>query len=83
MTFWMNSRVSGNIAPVSSTFSLRIGVSSFNRARIRNHARLKEDAPILKENEDDIGAIFPDTREFIQNVMGQDAYKRPSELRGD
>ena len=45
-------------------------------------ARLKDDEPILKRDPDAIGTIFEDTREFLINVMGSDAHKRPSELSG-
>lgn len=44
-------------------------------------ARVKDDDQIVKRDSDAIGAIFEDTREFLINVMGSDAYKRPSELR--
>ena len=44
-------------------------------------ARLKDDEPILKRDPDAIGTVFEDTREFLINIMGSDAHKRPSELR--
>ena len=44
-------------------------------------ARIKDDEPIVKRDLDAIGTIFEDTREFLINVMGADAHKRPSELR--
>lgn len=46
-------------------------------------ARLSEDDPIIKRDPDAIGTIHEDTREFLVNVMGSDAHKRPSELRGN
>jgi len=46
-------------------------------------ARLKENDPICHPDANSPGAIFEDTREFIINVMGDDAHKRPSELRAD
>lgn len=46
-------------------------------------ARIKDDEPLVKRDPDAIGAIFEDTREFLVNVMGSDAHKRPSELRAD
>lgn len=44
-------------------------------------ARIKDNEPIVKRDEDAIGAIFEDTREFLIRTMGEDAYKAPSELR--
>lgn len=44
-------------------------------------ARLKDDSPIIKEDPDTYGTVFEDTREFVTNVMGADAHKKPSELR--
>jgi hypothetical protein len=45
-------------------------------------ARLKDDEPIVKRNpESPSGNISEETREFLTNVMGSDAHKRPSELR--
>jgi hypothetical protein len=44
-------------------------------------ARLKDDDPIVKRDPEAISTIFEDTRTFLTNVMGSDAYKRPSELR--
>lgn len=45
-------------------------------------ARLKDDDPILKRDPETHGTVFEDTREFVTNIMGSDAHKRPSELRG-
>jgi len=46
-------------------------------------ARIKEDDPILIRDPDAIGTVFEDTREFVTNIMGSDAHKSPSKLRGD
>jgi len=46
-------------------------------------ARLKDDDPIVKRDPDAIGTIYEDTREFMTNLMGEDAHKRPSELRSE
>jgi len=46
-------------------------------------ARLVDDDPILKRDPDAIGTVFEDTREFLTNVMGAEAHKSPSELRGN
>jgi len=51
------------------------------QAWFRVLARLKDDDPIVERDPDAIGTIFEDTREFLINVMGEDAHKRPSELR--
>src|SRR5699024_3517939 len=53
------------------------------RAWFRVLARLTNDDPILKRDPDASGTIFEDTREFLTNVMGSDAHKRPSELMAD
>jgi len=45
-------------------------------------ARLKDDERIVKRDADAPGAIADETREFLTNLMGSDAHKRPSELRG-
>jgi len=45
-------------------------------------ARIKEDKPVLKRDADAIGTVFEGTRTFLTNLMGKDAYKHPSELRG-
>jgi len=52
------------------------------RAWFRVLARIKDNKPILKREEDAIGSIADETRTFLTNLMGNDAYKRPSELRG-
>jgi len=46
-------------------------------------ARIKDDSAIVKRDPGGFGTIFEDTREFLTNVMGSDAHKSPSELRGD
>lgn len=46
-------------------------------------ARIKDDDPIVKRDPEAIGAIFEDTRTFLTNFMGEEAHKRPSELRGE
>ena len=46
-------------------------------------ARLKDDEPIIKRDPEAIGTVFEDTREFLINVMGKDAHKRPSELSSE
>ncbi|WP_135807334.1 hypothetical protein [Halorussus marinus] len=51
------------------------------RAWARILARLKDDDPIIKRDPEAVGTVFEDTREFLTNVMGSDAHKRPSELR--
>jgi hypothetical protein len=43
-------------------------------------ARIKDDDPIVKRDPDAIGTIAEETREFLTNLMGSDAHKRPSEL---
>lgn len=53
------------------------------RAWFQVLARIKDDEPIVKRDPDAIGTIFEDTREFLINVMGSDAHKRPSDLRSD
>jgi hypothetical protein len=45
-------------------------------------ARLKDDEQIVKRDADAPGAIADETRTFLTNLMGKDAHKRPSELRG-
>lgn len=45
-------------------------------------ARVKEDDPILKRDPDASGTIDEDTREFLTNVMGEEAFVRPSEIDG-
>jgi len=52
------------------------------RAWFRILGRLKEDKPIIQRDPDAIGAVCETVREFLTNVMGADAHKRPSELRG-
>jgi len=51
------------------------------QAWFRILARIRQDEPILKRDPDEIGTVFEDTREFLTNVMGKDAYKSPSELQ--
>jgi hypothetical protein len=51
------------------------------QAWFRILARIREDEPILLRNEDKISAVFEDTRTFLINIMGEDAYKSPSELK--
>lgn len=43
-------------------------------------ARLKDDDPLVKRDPDTHGTISEDTREFLINIMGKDAHKRPSDL---
>ena len=50
------------------------------RSWARVLARLKDDDPIVKRDPDAIGTIFEDTRTFLTNFMGSDAYQRPSDL---
>jgi hypothetical protein len=46
-------------------------------------ARIKDDDPIVKRDpEAPAGNICDETREFLTNLMGSDAFKCPSELRG-
>lgn len=51
------------------------------RAWFKILARIVQDDPIIKRDPDDIGTVCDDTREFVTNIMGADAHKRPSELR--
>jgi len=44
-------------------------------------ARLKDDEPLIKSDPDAIGTIADETREFLTNLMGKDAHKKPSELK--
>ena len=45
--------------------------------------RIQNDNPIVKDDPEAPGGnICEETREFLTNVMGEDAHKRPSELRG-
>jgi len=53
------------------------------RAWFKVLARIQDDDPILKSDPDAIGTIFNSTREFLSNVMGEDAHKRPSEFRAE
>jgi len=46
-------------------------------------ARLKDDEPIVKRDPEAIGMIHDGVRDFLINVMGKEAHKRPSELRSD
>jgi hypothetical protein len=68
-------------APDIETFDPRWHDYMTVRAWFRVLARLKDDEPVLKRDADAPGAIFEDTREFLTGVMGEDAYKHPSELR--
>lgn len=45
-------------------------------------ARIVEDDPLVKRDPDAIGTIFEDTREFLTNIMGSEAYHPPSEVAG-
>jgi hypothetical protein len=45
-------------------------------------ARIVQDDPALKRDPDAIGAIFEDTREFLENTMGKEAYQKPSAVAG-
>jgi len=53
------------------------------RAWFQVLARINDDKPLVKRDPDAIGTIFEDTREFLVNIMGADAHKKPSELVGD
>lgn len=56
--------------------------TSYENARDWNRilARVKDDEPIIKRDPDAIGTVNERIREFLTNVMGADAHKRPSEL---
>lgn len=41
--------------------------------------RIQQDEPIIKRDPDDFGTVHEWTREFLTNIMGADAHKRPSE----
>lgn len=45
-------------------------------------ARINDDEPLVKRDPDAPGTIYEDTREFLTNIMGADAHKKPSELVG-
>jgi len=45
--------------------------------------RLVDDDPIIKRDPDTISTVEESTRTFLTNVMGADAHRRPSELRGE
>jgi len=46
-------------------------------------ARWRSDDPILKRDPNALGTVHEDTRAFLQNFMGADAHKPPSELVND
>ena len=46
-------------------------------------ARWRSDDPILKRDPDALGTVHEDTRTFLQNFMGADPHKSPSELVND
>lgn len=66
--------------PLEESFDPRKHDYKTAQAWARILARLKDDDPIIKRDPDDYGTIFEDTREFLTNVMGEDAHKKPSEL---
>lgn len=51
------------------------------RAWFQVLARLKDDDPLVKRDPDAIGTISENTREFLTNIMGEDAHKPPSEVQ--
>lgn len=73
----------GPDAPDMEAFDPREHDYKVIQAWSRILARLTDDDPILKRDPDAAGAVFEDTREFVTNLMGSDAHKRPSELRAD
>jgi hypothetical protein len=44
-------------------------------------ARINDDSPILKPEDEDY-SVDELTREFVENIMGSDAYEKPSEVAG-
>ena len=68
-------------APDVESFDPRKHDYKTAQAWFRSLARIRQDEPILKKDSDAIGTVFEDTREFLINIMGKDAYKRPSELK--
>jgi hypothetical protein len=56
--------------------------SSYENARgwLNILGRLRQDRPILLRDEDDMRAVHEHIREFLTNIMGEDAYKKPSEV---
>lgn len=51
------------------------------RAWFQVLARLKDDDPLVKRDPDAPGTICEETREFLTNIMGENAHERPSELK--
>ena len=45
-------------------------------------ARIQDDDPLVKRDEDAIGTLNNHTREFLTNIMGSEAYHPPSEVAG-
>jgi hypothetical protein len=69
--------------PIEEPFDPRKLSYNVGRAWYTVLARIKDDDPIVKRDPDAIGTIADETRTFLTNLMGSDAHKRPSELRGD
>jgi len=69
--------------PIEDPFDPRKMGYETARAWFRVLARLKDDDPIIKRDPDAIGTVAENTREFLTNVMGEDAHKRPSEIRAE
>lgn len=76
------SEPDGPNAPDIPAFDPREHDYNTVKAWSRVLARYVEDEPLLKRDDTHPNAVFTDTREFIENVMGSDAYKSPSEIRG-
>lgn len=71
----------GDDSPEFEPFDARKSDYESVRAWFRILARLKEDDPIIKRDPGAVGTVCESVREFLTNVMGADAYKRPPELR--
>lgn len=71
----------GDDTPDFEAFDPRKNDYESAQAWLRILARLKDDDPIVKPDAGAIGTINEGTREFLMNVMGEDAHKKPSELK--
>lgn len=45
-------------------------------------ARLVEDKPVLKRDDAQFGKLSTDRRTFLENIMGDDAFEKPSVVAG-
>lgn len=73
---------SGLQMPFEAFVDFEYAESSYESTRdwFRILARIRQDDPILKRDPDAIGTVGESTREFLTNVMGSDAHKKPSAL---